>query len=110
MDFLIEIAIEIVGGIIEVFFGEVPLKKLPRPLRFSILFVFWFGLSALFFWLTSLAFAKARVLSVIFFVAAVAFIFLGVHYISKSMREKYKKEEQESAEKEKNGLSETASE
>ena len=93
MDFLIEIAIEIVGGIIEIFFGEVPLRKLPRPLRFVILFVFWFGLSALFFWLSSLAFAEIRALSVILFTVAVAFIFLGVHYISKSMKEKYIKKD-----------------
>ena len=86
MDFLIEILIEIVGGIIEMFFVEVTIRKLPRPFRFLILFLFWFGLSALFFWFSSLAFANVRALSVVLFIVAVAFAFLGVYYIAKSMR------------------------
>ena len=96
MDILVEILIEIFGGVIEIFFGEVPLRKLPKPLRFSILFIFWFGLSALLFWFSSLAFSKMRVLSVILFAAAVFFIVLGVYYISKSMREKCRDKEKAS--------------
>ena len=92
MDFLIELVIEIVGGIAEIFFGEIPLKKLPRPLRFILLFGFWFGLAAFFGWLSYISFSSARALSVIFFVAVAAFILLGVYYISKSMKNEKKEE------------------
>ena len=96
MDFLVELLIEIFGGVIEILFGEVPLRKLPKPLRFVILFVFWFGLSMLFFWFSSLAFSEMRVLSLIFFAAAVLFIVLGVYYIFRSMRAKRRDEEKAS--------------
>ena len=86
MDFLIELLFEIVGGIIEIFFGEVPLRKLPKPIRAIILFVFWFGLSALFFWFAYLAFSGYRALSLIFFAAAIALAAYGVYSIIKSQR------------------------
>ena len=86
MDFLFELLFEILGGVIEIFFGEVPLKKLPRPVRFILLFLFWFGLSALFMWFAYLAFATSRIVSMLLFALAAALAALGVYFIVKSMR------------------------
>ena len=84
MDTLIEILIELIGALIEIFFGEVPLKKLPRPLRVIALVVFWFGLSALFVWLSYLAFSDMRALAIILFVLAVAFAAVGAWSVYKA--------------------------
>lgn len=86
MDFLVEFLIEILGGVIEFFFGEVPLKTLPRPIRFLLLFLFWFGLAALFGWFAYLAFATSRIVSMILFAVAMAAAAFGVYLIVKAMR------------------------
>ena len=104
MDFLIELLFEIAGGIIEIFFGEIPLRRLPRVVRVIILFVFWFGLSALFFWFAYLAFSGVRALSLLFFAAALALMIFGVYFIIKSLRTSTKAEREENAKNESEAL------
>lgn len=86
MDFLIELVLDIIGGIIEFFFGETPIKRLPRPLRFIILFVFWFGLAAFFFWFSYLAYAESVVFAVVLGVLGAAMIVGGILSIVRSMQ------------------------
>jgi hypothetical protein len=85
MDFLVELLIEIVGGLLEIFFGEMPLKRLPRSVRFIINLVFWFGLSALFVWLAVLSFRDTRALSVICSLLALFAFVLGVASLKKTL-------------------------
>ena len=85
MDFLIEILLEVVGGIIEIFFGEAPIKRLPRPIRFIVLFIFWFGISAFLFWICYLSFGNARLISIITFIVAIAALLFGAYSIVRSM-------------------------
>ena len=88
MDFLIEILIETLGAVIELFFGELSVKKLPRFLRFVIILVFWIGLAALFFWLSALAFKEIRAISILLELLSVASAVIGVMSLVHTMKRK----------------------
>ena len=85
MDILVEILLEVIGAIIEIFFGETPIKRLPRPVRFAVLFVFWYGLSALLFWSSYVLFENLRSVSIVVFVVAIVLTVFGTYSIVRSM-------------------------
>ena len=86
MDFLLEFVIEIFGGIIEAFFGQTPLKKLPRPWRFVLLFVFWYGFAALFCYFSYALISTSKLAAAGSLAVAVALGALGAYFIAKSNR------------------------